>query len=265
MDNLTPSQENPSVLSSFRGEGTDCVGTALNYDLHVHSCLSPCGSDESTPANIAGLGAVLGLDVIALTDHNTCKNCPAFFKAAAESGILPIAGMELTTEEEIHVLCLFSELYAAMDFDKFVYPLLLPMKNDTAVFGNQFIMNETDEITGEVENCLINAVSISLYSLAGEVGSRGGIIIPAHIERAAFSLISQLGFVPDDCGFDCVEIRSKQAVENLKEQHEYLKNCKIIHNSDAHILESMSLPGNTLNVAERNARGVLEVLSAGFY
>jgi hypothetical protein len=237
----------------------------LSYDLHIHSCLSPCGSDESTPANIAGLASILELDIVALTDHNTCKNCPSLFKAAADNGFsfIPIAGMELMTEEEIHVLCLFGELEAALDFDEYVYSLLFPMKNDVKVFGNQFIMNETDEIIGEVENCLINSVSIGLHSLAGECKSRGGIIIPAHIERAAFSLISSLGFVPDDCGFTCVEIRSKEAVDNLKAQHEYLKKCSVVHNSDAHDLESMSIAGNKLTVSERSARGVIEALSRG--
>ncbi|MCL2109030.1 MAG: PHP domain-containing protein [Oscillospiraceae bacterium] len=228
----------------------------LAYDLHVHSCLSPCASDESTPANIAGLAEILGLDVVALTDHNSCKNCPAFFKAAQRHGIIPIAGMEITTEEEIHVLCLFPELDAAMDFDGFVYGRLFPMKNDEAIFGRQIIMNEADTELGRVENCLINAVSIDLYSLGNEVKSRGGIIIPAHIERAAFSLISSLGFVPHDCGFDCVEIRSKEAVENLKATHPYLNNCKILHNSDAHCLEDLSMGEERMVVGERSVRGV---------
>ncbi|MDR2532996.1 MAG: PHP domain-containing protein [Oscillospiraceae bacterium] len=232
----------------------------LTYDLHIHSCLSPCGSDESTPANIAGLAEILELNIVALTDHNSCKNCPAFFKAAENYNFIPIAGMELMTEEEIHVLCLFPELEAAMDFDEYVYSLLFPMKNDVNVFGKQIIMDETDKIIGEVENCLINSVSIGFHSLSGEVKSRGGLIIPAHIERAAFSLISSLGFVPDDCGFDCVEIRSKEAVDNLKKQHEYLQKCRVVHNSDAHVLEDMSLPENRLVVAQRNAGGVLSAL-----
>ncbi|MCL2697385.1 MAG: PHP domain-containing protein [Oscillospiraceae bacterium] len=235
----------------------------LTYDLHIHSCLSPCGSDESTPANIAGLASIIELDIVALADHNTCKNCPAFFKAAQGFGFISIAGMEIMTEEEIHVLCLFAELEAAMDFDEYVYSLLFPMKNDVNVFGNQFIMDETDKIIGEVENCLINPAAIGFHALGSEVKSRGGIIIPAHIERAAFSLISSLGFVPDDCGFDCVEIRSKEAVDNLKMQHEYLQKCRVIHNSDAHDLESLSIAGNKLIVSERNAKGVLEALIYG--
>ena len=86
---------------------------ALSYDLHLHSCLSPCGDDDMTPANIVGMAAVMGLELIALTDHNSAKNCPAFLKMAEEYGILALPGMELTTEEEVHVVCLFSELDAA--------------------------------------------------------------------------------------------------------------------------------------------------------
>lgn len=236
----------------------------LAYDLHIHSCLSPCGSDESTPASIAQLAQLLELDVAALTDHNTCKNCPAFFTAANEVGLIPVAGMELTTEEEIHVVCLFPTLEDAMNFDEYVYPRLLPFVNDVKIFGNQFIMDCDDNNTGTVEYCLINATSISLYSLSKIVNKFNGIIIPAHIERAAFSLISLTGFVPDDCGFDCVEIRSKEAVENLKIKYPYLESCKIIHNSDAHFLENISLPVNFLEVEERSASGVLKALSKAY-
>ncbi len=93
------------------------------YDLHIHSCLSPCGDDEATPNSIAGMGKINGLDIMALTDHNTCKNCPAFFEAAKRYGILPVAGMELTTAEEIHMVCLFESLEKAMEFDEFVSTL----------------------------------------------------------------------------------------------------------------------------------------------
>ena len=90
------------------------------YDLHIHSCLSPCGDDDMTPNNIAGMGVLNGLNIMALTDHNTSKNCPAFFKAAKKNGIIPIAGMELTTAEDIHVVCLFKDLDTALNFDGMV-------------------------------------------------------------------------------------------------------------------------------------------------
>ena len=89
-------------------------------DLHIHSCLSPCGDEDMTPGNIVGMSLLNGLQIVALTDHNSTKNCPAFFKIAKKHGIIPIAGMELTTAEDIHVICLFRSLEAAMAFGDFV-------------------------------------------------------------------------------------------------------------------------------------------------
>ena len=120
----------------------------LYYDLHIHSCLSPCGDKDMTPANIAGMAAVKGLDVIALTDHNSCRNCPAAMRHAEDLGITLIPGMELTTSEEVHVVCLFPTLEAAMDFDQYVYLHLLPVKNRPDIFGEQLILDEKDQITG---------------------------------------------------------------------------------------------------------------------
>ena len=88
------------------------------YDFHIHSCLSPCGDDDMTPANIVGTATLAGLNIVALTDHNTAKNCPAFFKFAKKCGIVAVAGMELTTSEDIHIICLFEKLDDAMSFDK---------------------------------------------------------------------------------------------------------------------------------------------------
>ena len=96
----------------------------LSYDLHIHSCLSPCGDDDMTPGNIVGMAAIKGLDVIAVTDHNSCKNCPAVLKLAQEYGVMAIPGMEINTSEEVHAVCLFPELSQAMDFDAYVLSLI---------------------------------------------------------------------------------------------------------------------------------------------
>ena len=107
----------------------------LAYDLHIHSCLSPCGDDDMTPANIAGMAALKGLEAIALTDHNTCRNCPAFLAAAAEYGILAVPGMEINTSEEVHAVCLFPSLESAPDFDAYVYAKLIKFPNNETIFG----------------------------------------------------------------------------------------------------------------------------------
>ena len=116
----------------------------LFYDLHIHSCLSPCGDDDMTPANLVGMAAVKGLDVIALTDHNSCWNCPAALYHGKNYGVTVIPGMELTTAEEVHVICLFPTLEDALAFDAYVYERLLPVPNREDIFGKQQIMDKKE-------------------------------------------------------------------------------------------------------------------------
>ena len=118
------------------------------YDFHIHSCLSPCGDDDMTPNNIAGMASLAGLNIVALTDHNTAKNCPAFFEAAKRNGIIPIAGVELTTSEDIHIVCLFEYLDDALKFDNFLKDRRFKIPNRVDIFGEQMIMNGNDEVIG---------------------------------------------------------------------------------------------------------------------
>ena len=119
------------------------------YDLHLHSCLSPCGSEDMTPANLAAMCALAGLDIVALTDHNTCGNCAAFCRAAEERGLLALAGMELCTREEIHVVCLFPTPHHGEEFEAYVSRRLPPLSNHPAVFGHQIYMDAGDLVLGE--------------------------------------------------------------------------------------------------------------------
>ena len=133
----------------------------LFYDFHMHSCLSPCGDDDMTPANLVGMAFVNGLQAIALTDHNSCLNCPAAASHAAEYGLTFIPGMELTTMEEVHVLCLFPTIEHALRWSEYVYPRILNVKNKPEIFGNQRVMNEEDVQVDEIEKLLISATDIS--------------------------------------------------------------------------------------------------------
>ena len=122
----------------------------LHYDLHIHSCLSPCGDNDMTPGNIVGMATIKELDVIAVTDHNSCRNCPAVMKLADAYGIIAIPGMELTTAEEVHVLCLFSCLEDALKWNDFVDTKRVLIENKPDIFGEQLMMNEDDEVIGIV-------------------------------------------------------------------------------------------------------------------
>lgn len=208
------------------------------YDFHLHSCLSPCGDDDNTPNNIAGMAAVLGLNIIALTDHNTCKNCPAFFEAAKRYGIIPVAGMELTTSEDIHVICLFENLSDALAFDGEIDTRRVKIKNRTDIFGNQFILDGQDNITGEDEFLLSNATSVSLDEAPEIVKKYNGICYPAHIDRQSNGVIAVLGTFPETPFFNAVEFNRKESVSEYVEKYS-LEDKTVIISSDAHILTDM--------------------------
>ena len=201
-----------------------------------------------TPANIAGMAAVQGLGIVALTDHNTCKNCPAFFTHAKRLGVVPIAGMELTTAEDIHLLCLFPTLEVALQFDKLVEQRLIKVKNKPAIFGNQWIMDENDEIKGETEHLLINATTLDTESAFDLVSSLGGACYPAHIDRESGGMIAILGDVPADVNFGSFELNSKNSYTEYTERFPHLLEKNYVVSSDAHNLWSISEAENFLMI-----------------
>lgn len=206
------------------------------YDLHIHSCLSPCGDNDMTPNNIAGMGTLNGLNIMALTDHNSSKNCPAFFKAAKANGIIPVAGMELTTAEDIHVVCLFPELENAMEFDAFVDGRRVKIPNRAEIFGDQLILDEEDNVIGSEEFLLLNATDIPIEKVPEIVKSMGGICYPAHIDREANGIIAVLGDFPKDSGFSLAEFNDGANIKPYAEKYPETADKKIIVSSDAHYL-----------------------------
>ncbi|HKL99512.1 MAG TPA: PHP domain-containing protein [Mobilitalea sp.] len=232
----------------------------LSYDMHIHSCLSPCGDEDMTPANIVNMAMLKELEVIAVTDHNSCKNCPPVLALAEECGILAIPGMELCTMEEVHVLCLFATLKAALDFDAYVYNKLIKIPNDERVFGKQELYNEEDRCIGTEPYLLINATEISFESLGGIMKQFHGIYIPAHIDKSSNGLISNLGFIPPDSSFRCAELRHIGRKEEYIKQHPYLRNCNIITNSDAHSLELINEPINFMYSEGKSREDILKSL-----
>ena len=219
------------------------------YDLHVHSCLSPCGEEEMTPNNIAGMASLCGIQIMALTDHNTTKNCPAFFAACKRHGIIPFAGMELTTAEDVHVVCLFETLEEATAFDCALDAYRTPYKNKPEIFGRQLIMDEEDEIIGEEENLLINATALSLEEAYALVTEMNGVCYPAHIDREANGIIAVLGALPELPQFAAVELHDGDKREEYEQKYG-LKGKKILVSSDAHSFEGMRDAANAVELAD---------------
>ncbi len=200
-------------------------------DLHIHSCLSPCGSLDMSPRRIAEEAAKRGIHMLAITDHNSCRNAPAFELCCREKGRVPLFGMEATSSEEAHVVCIFREKETAMKFGEHIESRLPEIKGDPHMFGDQVYVDADENVLGEVTRALIGATDISIDQLVPMVHELGGIVFPAHIDRPAFSIVMQLGFLPD-LPYNAVEcINPKCDIDSL--------GLRIITNSDAHYPEDI--------------------------
>lgn len=232
------------------------------YDLHLHSCLSPCGDMEMTPNNLVNMAKLLGLDIIALTDHNTSRNCGAAMAVGRKIGLTVIPGMELTTAEDIHAVCLFPDLESALAWNEYVDAHRIKVRNRPEIYGRQVIMNESDEETGEEEYLLIPATEIGIMSAYREVKAFGGICYPAHIDRDSLSILSVLGEIDPDCGFKTAELADKSKLETLRARHPILDTLNIVTSSDAHYLENMRDAENILELPAPEAEEVLRLLDS---
>ena len=235
-----------------------------SYDLHLHSCLSPCGDDDMTPGNIAQMAAINGLTIAALTDHNSTRNCPAFFAQAKRCGIVPVAGMELTTAEDVHMVCLFPTLDAAMAFGETVESRRIRVRNKPAIFGRQTIRDENDEVSGEEEFLLLNATGIDIPTAAALARDHDGVCFPAHIDRPSNGIVAVLGTFPEDVPFSAFELHDGTSLDAYRSRFPHIRHMAHVVNSDAHYLWDINENGNTIelpvedeNYSAQNVRDAL--------
>lgn len=225
------------------------------YDLHIHSALSPCGDEDMTPNNIVNMAMLLGLDMIAVTDHNSAANIRAVQKVA-EGKIKVVPGIEVTTSEEVHTLCYFPDVDCAEDMGAFLKKNMQGIENRSEIFGRQLIMNQFDEIIGEEELLLISAVNLDIYEVQKATKERNGIFVPAHIDRTSYSILSNLGFLPPDLEIDGVEITEK-GLASCKKQYD---NYEILTSSDAHFLENISEQSSYIETNDKITNNLLKFL-----
>ncbi len=221
----------------------------IHYDLHIHTALSPCADNDMTPNNIVNMAMLGGLDVIAITDHNTIGNCEAVMKVAKDTSLTVICGMELCTSEEVHVVCLLPDLSSAQYFERFVVSRSLSIKNRVDIFGNQLLMDEQDNIVAEEERMLSMASNISVTDLHHILNHYGGVAVPAHIDRQSNGIITALGAVPEDCFFGAVEVKNPESFMQSPHYPKIKSMYNIITDSDAHFLEGIKEEGDTLPIA----------------
>lgn len=210
------------------------------YDFHLHSCLSPCGDNDMTPNNIVNMAKLKGLDMIALTDHNSAGNCPAAMAAGKRENLLVIPGMELCTSEDVHIVCLFRSLDGALSFEKEVRQTLPKIKNRPDIFGEQLILDEYDNVVSKEENLLITGSGISANEVLSRVRAFGGTAFPAHADKTSNGIIAVLGTVPPEAEFCTAELSYLCNKETFIKENPSLQNKLILRNSDAHYLWDIS-------------------------
>lgn len=223
-------------------------------DLHIHTALSPCGSEDMTPHNIVNMALLKGLDAIGITDHNACDNVPAVIAAAA-GRLLVVPGLELQTREDIHLLCYFPSIEEASRFDQSIRPMLEQHRNRPEIFGHQYIFGPMDAIVGERQELLAASLTYTLEEAAEAVRSFGGVPVPAHINRPSFSILSQLGFFPEDLPVHAVEY-----VRSLPLDKALLNRYTCITASDAHDLGDILEREVFFDLSEGTIFGILHYL-----
>ncbi|MDL2324226.1 PHP domain-containing protein [Ruminococcaceae bacterium OttesenSCG-928-A16] len=216
----------------------------MTYDLHIHSCLSPCADDDMTPANIAGFAKLNGIDVIAVTDHNAADNLPAVQQACHAYGVQLLPGIEVNTAEEIHLLTYFSTIEAALKMSDLLYQNLPPMPYEPEIWGRQLVMDVEDTVLSTKEKLLTGAVSLNIYQVVQACKALGGIAVPAHVDKDSYSLLSVLGFAPEDLPFAAYEVkRPEHNLAPLLQSGRLpagLGNAQILTSSDAHRLAEIA-------------------------
>ncbi|MFW6211286.1 MAG: PHP domain-containing protein [Spirochaetota bacterium] len=227
----------------------------VHADIHLHSCLSPCGDLSMSPRALVEAAVRAGLSLIALTDHNTARNAPAFAAACSEAGIVPLFGAEATSSEEAHVLGIFGDLESGLEFGERLYATLPEFAVDPARYGDQVVVDPDEMVIEVLAKGLISASTYSLRQLGELIHELGGLFIPAHIDRSSFSIWSQLGFLPPD-SYDAVEIYSNS---NRIAYGGYTAIC----NSDAHFPADVARRHFSFEADEPSFRGLQHAIADG--
>lgn len=217
----------------------------LKADLHLHSVLSPCGDLLMTPAEIAVEASKKGIEVVALTDHNTAENVEVFKFFCKKNGIRCIPAMETETREEIHILCYFPDLKSLLKWQEIVYAKLPQQKNDEDFFGPQIKCDNNDQYSSKLKQLLAAAVDLSLNQCLKKIKELGGIVVPSHLDRK-HSIISQLGFIPHELNLITAEISKHTNSKKILNNYPYLKEIQFMQNSDSHYLNEIKAYQNLI-------------------
>jgi PHP family Zn ribbon phosphoesterase len=225
------------------------VNTCL-ADLHVHTALSPCAADEMTPPAIVAKALAEGLHMIAVCDHNSARNAAAVQQAAGDR-LAVLAGMEVTSAEECHVVGLFPAA-AAAEAAATELGHALPQSDDDyeTFFGEQQVLGADGAELGRETLALATATPLDVSAVVALVHRHGGLAVAAHIDRRSFGVIGQLGLFPTDAGFDAVEVSRHVSPGSEREVEFSGYGLPLVRSSDAHYLHDIGAARTTLHCAE---------------
>ena len=230
----------------------------MKFDLHIHSCLSPCASLEMAPSEIVRRAAAAGMDGIALTDHQTARNTPAIAECARRAGLACLFGLEVQTAEEVHTVAVFDSVEQAMSLSDWVYEALPKRVNDPDTFGDQPVVTADDEIVEMEWRILAMGCRRTIPETAAKVRELGGLYIAAHVDRPNYSVLSGLGAVPEGC-FDAVEL-SRTADESLWLPR--VAGYAAVRSSDAHNPEDVARVWTEADLGEFSVAALKEAFAA---
>jgi 3',5'-nucleoside bisphosphate phosphatase len=211
----------------------------LRAELHVHTVLSPCAEVEMIPPLIIAAAQEMGINVLGITDHNASANAAAVMEAAQGSGITVLPGMELQTQEEVHLLCLFDSMHQLQAWQAVVDAALPELQNRPEFFGEQFVVDATGDFVRREERLLLTSCSLTLEEACQQAAALGGLVIPAHVNRKAYGLIQTLGFIPGSLAVDGLEISRHLSPTEACQALPQLAGYPLVQNGDAHRLDEL--------------------------
>jgi PHP family Zn ribbon phosphoesterase len=212
----------------------------LLADLHVHTVLSPCAEVEMIPPLIVRRARELGLEIIAITDHNAAHNAEAVIEAAAGTGVSVLPGIEVQSREEVHLVCLFDAQDRVLAWQERVSGALPDRENDEVFFGAQFVVDASGGYRYTEKRLLLTSTALSVDEIVAGVRALGGIVLPAHVDRPSFSLIANLGFVPPGLAIAGVELSRQADLAEVEQRWPQLAGYGKLVGGDAHRLEEMT-------------------------
>jgi PHP family Zn ribbon phosphoesterase len=229
-------------------------------DLHIHTCLSPCGDWEMSPRKIVSASLQAGLDVIAVCDHNSAENAGAVMRQAAGFGLKVLPGMEVCSREEVHLLTLFEDLDSALEMQTAVYANL-DGRNNPDVFGFQVVANENDQVLEENTHLLIGATRLSVQEISLHAHDLHGLCLAAHVDRPAFGIIAQLGFIPQELALDAIEVTYRLPLPEVRRRLAGIRDLPALTSSDAHYLQDIGRARTVFEIAEPSLAEIRLALS----